>query len=240
MTRHFSFITVHPKIVEAYGAFGVLRSAAQASLAEIAAIDLRNYAVDKHASIDASPYGGGDGMILRPEPLRDAVQAEQARIGQAKVIFTAPGAKLWTHADAEHHARSGENFIFVCGRFGGVDERFIRRYVDYQYSLGDFVCSGGELPSLLMLDSILRFVPGVLGHGESAQNDSFGTGCDGGLEFPQYTRPPVFEGEAVPAVLTSGDHAKIASWRRAAAQEKTARLRPDLRVFAIGGSSKTR
>jgi tRNA (guanine37-N1)-methyltransferase len=224
-----AIITVHPAIVDSYASFGVLAAATRKSLLELTAIDLRDFAVDKHASVDDSPYGGGDGMVLRPEPLADAIDHLSARYQtRPLVITTAPGAPLWTQRRAQELSVFDRPIAFVCGRFGGIDERFLRACVDEEYSVGDFVVSGGELPALLMLDSMTRWIPGVLGHGESAANDSFGPGCKGLLEHPLYTRPPVWRGDEVPAVLLSGDHAAIRRWREEKALEKTRHLRPDL------------
>ena len=145
-----------------------------------------------------------------------------------RVVLTSPAGKPWTHIEAARFAAAGEDLAFICGRFAGVDQRFIDAYVDEQFSCGDVVLSGGELPALMMIDAILRLIPGVLGHAESAAQDSFAAGFAGGLEHPLYTRPPVFEGRSVPEVLLSGDHVKIARWRDDEARKRTAALRPDL------------
>lgn len=230
MTRRIHIVTVHPRLIEAYGPFGVFNAARSKGLAEVLPIDLRDHAVDKHGSVDDAPYGGGDGMVLRPEPLAAALAVATADGPKPTVILTSPGGKRWTHAEAERHARGTAPLVLVCGRFAGVDQRFIDAYVDEEYSVGDFVLAGGELPALMMVESILRFVPGVLGHQDSAALDSFGAALGGGLEHPLYTRPLEFEGARVPDVLLSGDHAKIAAWRRAAAEARTRAQRPDLAV----------
>ncbi|MCX6130349.1 MAG: tRNA (guanosine(37)-N1)-methyltransferase TrmD [Proteobacteria bacterium] len=224
MTRQFSFISIQANFIESYFQFGVFRAAQRQNIG-MAAIKLRDYAVDKHASVDESPFGGGDGMVLRPEPLTAAVRA-LPRPGI--VIYTSPSGRLWTQADAERYAAMGDDLIFICGRFAGIDQRFIDQYVQDEVSIGDFVVSGGELPSLLIADSILRQIPGVLGNERSAPDDSFGQSMRGLLEYPLYTRPIEFEGRKVPEVLLSGDHSKIAAWREHMALEKTRRLRPDL------------
>lgn len=220
-----SFISIHPHFLSAYTQFGVFQSALKRNLAEFNIIDLRQYAVDKHGSIDAPPYGGGDGMVMRPEPLRDAIAAMPEK---PHVIFTTPGAKKFTQQDAARLVQLNKPICFIAGRFAGVDQRFIDQYVDEEFSLGDFVISGGELPILMIADAMLRLVPGVLGHAESATEDSFAEGMGGGLEYPSYTRPPVFEGVEVPPVLLSGDHAAIKKWREKAAYERTKLKRPDL------------
>ncbi len=220
----WSFISVHPAIIEAYTRVGVFRSAAQKGM-RFEAVQLREYAVDKHGSVDDSPFGGGDGMVLRPEPLVAALAALPAG---ARVIYTSPSGRLWGQKDAEQYAQGEQDLVFIAGRFAGIDQRFVDRYVHDEVSIGDFVVSGGELPCLLIADSILRQIPGVLGNQRSASDDSFASGMQGLLEYPLYTRPPVFEGESVPDVLMSGDHKRIEQWRREAALEKTQRLRPDL------------
>lgn len=226
--KRIHIVTVHPRIVEAYDQFGVLAAARTKGVALVTPVDLRNYAVDKHGSVDASPYGGGDGMILRPEPLAAAIEALAASGVKPRVLLTTPAGKPWVHAEALRHAANPEPLAIVCGRFGGIDERFIERYVDEEYSIGDVVLAGGELPALMMAESILRHMPGVLGHAESAALDSFGEALGGGLEHPLYTRPPEFQGMKVPDVLLSGDHAAIAAWRREQALKKTRARRPDL------------
>jgi len=221
---HFVLVSVHPRFISAYFEFGVFRAALTSGGARIDAVDLRDFAVDAHASVDAAPYGGGDGMVLRPEPLRDAI----AKWPGAHVVTTGPAGRKFTHVDAARLAAMTKPIVVVCGRFGGIDQRFLDRHVHEEFSIGDVVLSGGELPGLAIVDASLRLLPGVLGHPDSASADSFGTGCDGLLEGPLYTRPPEFEGMRVPDVLMSGDHALIHAWRKAASLERTARLRPDL------------
>lgn len=222
--RRISFLTIHPDFIDEYKKFGVLARCESLKLAEINSVNLRDFAVDKRGSVDAAPYGGGDGMILRPEPLRDAIES----LDKAKVIYTSPSGKAWNQSEAQKLASSGEDLIFVCGRFGGVDQRFIDKYVDSEYSLGDFVISGGELACLTMADSVIREIEGSLGNYESVKNDSFAEGMNGLLEYPLYTRPEEFEGQKVPDVLKSGDHKKIAKWREEKALERTKNRRPDL------------
>lgn len=223
--RRFAVLTMHPRFIEAYSAFGVLRAARERGLAAVDAIGLRDYAVDKHGSVDDTPYGGGDGMVMRPEPLRDALATVS---GHPLVLLMTPAGRPWTHTEAKRFAVLDRPLAFICGRFAGIDQRFIDRYVSEQFSCGDVVLSGGELPALMMIDSILRLIPGVLGHVESARLDSFAEGFNGMLEHPLYTKPPVFEEMAVPDVLLSGDHAAIERWRQQEARRRTQALRPDL------------
>lgn len=217
-----SFVTIHPGIFAAYQGFGVFAAALRAKKACFELINLRQFANDRHGSIDARPYGGGDGMVMRPDCLAAALRG---RPSDAVVVAPSPRGELWTHAQALQLSRSKRPLIFVCGRFGGIDERFYTRYVDCEYSLGHFVLSGGELAALTMVDSMLRLIPGVLGNARSATDDSFAEGSQGGLEHPLYTKPQVFEGLEVPEVLRSGDHKKIADWRLMASQLLTAERR---------------
>lgn len=223
--RDLYVLTVHPRFVEAYKTFGVVRAAREKGVADLKAIDLRDYAVDKHGSVDDSPYGGGDGMVMRPEPLAAAVDAFPVK---PRVLLTSPAGKPWTQAEARRLADDSGPLLIVAGRFAGVDQRFIDQYVDDEFSAGDFVLAGGELPALMMIDSMLRLLPGVLGHQDSANMDSFAPGFDGGLEHPLYTRPPEFRGVGVPPVLLSGDHEAIAEWRREESHRRTKERRPDL------------
>jgi tRNA (guanine37-N1)-methyltransferase len=221
------FISIHPRFIEGYFGFGVFASAKGANpTINFHNIDLRQFATDQRGSVDERPYGGGEGMIMRPEPLRDALAAISF---PRKVVLMTPAGKLWSHSDAVAFSQnSNETLVFICGRFGGVDQRFIDRYVDIEISIGDWIVSGGELAALLVVDSILRQIPGVLGDHQSATHDSFASGCQGMLEAPQYTKPQVFEGLEVPEVLRSGDHGKIAAWKRAESLKLTGIRRPEL------------
>jgi tRNA (guanine37-N1)-methyltransferase len=229
--RQISFITIHPKIIETYKSIGVLRAAETSKVAAINAFDLRDYAADKHGSIDDSPYGGGDGMVMRADCLSAALAAVCGKIKNekpVKVICTSPSGKLWNQSEAKKMAESDESLVFICGRFAGIDQRFVDECVNEEYSLGDVVYGGGELPALLMAESILRLVPGVLGHDSSASEDSFGEGLKGLLEYPSYTRPPEWKGYKVPEILLSGDHKAIREWRLMQSMKKTRERRPDL------------
>lgn len=220
-----SFVTLHPDFVKAYFGFGVFARGQSKGILSFEVVNLRNYAVDKHGSVDARPYGGGDGMVLRAEPLRDVIRSLSE---PSHIILTSPSGKLWTQEDAQRLSKLSKPLVFICGRFAGVDQRFIDLYVDEEISIGDFVVSGGELPALLMADSIVRQIPGVLGNEHSASQDSFSDGFAGGLEHPLYTKPRVFEEKTVPTALTSGNHDAIAQWRKEQSRKKTKQLRPDL------------
>lgn len=201
----------------------------------ISAINLRDYAVDQRGSVDDIPYGGGDSMVMRPEPLRDSL------LGLPKnsvVILTSPGGRSWSHADCLRFADEDRPLVFVCGRFAGIDQRFIDRYVDYEFSMGDFVVSGGELPALMMADGVLRNCRGVLGNHVSAVQDSFGSGFSGMLEHPIYTRPRIFEDAEVPRELTSGNHSLVERWKREQSLKRTLDCRPDL-LKTLNAEAKT-
>ncbi len=224
MTR-LIFITIHPQFVKGYAEFGVFRSAQSQKLAQIEALNLRDFAADRAKTIDDRPFGGGDGMVMRPDILKKALDTIQ---GNPYVIAPSPSGKPWTQSLAQETLCLERPLVFVCGRFAGIDQRFIDGFVDLEVSMGDFVVSGGELPSLLLADSMLRQIPGVLGHADSASHDSFGEALGGLLEYPLYTRPVVFNGVEVPPVLRGGDHKKIEAFRRSQMQEKTRQKRPDL------------
>lgn len=223
--RPFLFVTINPQFVASYFKFGLFARAAAKNLIAPNAINLRDFAIDNRGSIDDQPFGGGDSMIMRPEPLVAAIKS----IGQpAKVIVTGPKGKIFHQEDAQQLAASNEPLLFICGRFGGIDQRFLDRYAHLEYSIGDYVVSGGELPTLTIADAIIRQIPGSLGNPDSATQDSFGSGFDGLLEPPLYTRPRHFEGDSVPDVLLSGDHKAIANWRCQESLKLTRKIRPDL------------
>ncbi len=228
--RRFYFLSVHPEFLNGYFQFGVLRQATQKNLIECHSLNLRDFAVDRHGSVDAPPFGGGDGMVMRMEPLVAALehvrQLNQQR--PLRVVATAPQGELWHHRQAKSWAADPSDLCFICGRFAGIDQRFIDHYVDELISLGDFVLSGGELAALAVVDSLVRWLPGSLGHQDSARLDSFSEDLEGHLEHPLYTRPPEFRGISVPSVLLSGHHAEIERWREERRLEVTKLRRPDL------------
>lgn len=220
-----SVVTIHPEFIESYLKFGALSQAIKKGFAKVNVINLRDFAVDRHGSVDGSPYGGGDGMVMRCEPLAQVIQSFNAK---PTVLLTSPIGKKWDQSAAEEFSAKKGTLCFICGRFSGVDQRFIDEYVDMEISVGDFVLTGGELPALTILDSVFRLIPGVLGNEESAVFDSFAAGMEGLLEHPVYTRPKVFEGKKVPDILLSGDHKSITKWRRDRSLERTMKLRPEL------------
>lgn len=177
---------------------------------EFTLIDLREFGIGPRRTVDDTPYGGGDGMLLKPEPLFAAVEKAKQNDPLAKVLLMTPRGQRWKQATAQSYADSDTGYIFICGRYEGYDERIVN-LVDQQISVGDYVLTGGELPAMTIIDSIVRLIPGVLGGETSAEIESFSDGET--LEFPQYTRPEVFNDMKVPGVLLSGNHAAIAKWR---------------------------
>lgn len=194
------------------GVFGssMMWKAQKDGFVELATVDLRQFGIGPRKTVDDTPYGGGDGMLLMPEPLFAAVESAKQNDPKAKVVLMTARGRRWKQATAQSFADSNESYIFICGRYEGYDER-ITTLVDYQVSVGDYVLTGGELPAMTVIDSIVRLIPGVLGGSESALIESFSDGET--LEFPQYTRPEEFRGMKVPDILLSGNHAAIAKWR---------------------------
>jgi tRNA (guanine37-N1)-methyltransferase len=222
----FDIISVFPELFAGVLECGIIRRARQSGLVEIRLINLRDFAKDRHRSIDDRPYGGGEGMVFMPAPLFEAVEfcrcAEKAENSQ--VVLMTPQGKTWSQNLAAEFAAIA-HLILICGRYEGVDQRAIDRLMDREISIGDFILTGGEIPAMVILDSVVRLIPGALGCGDSAANESFSTGL---LDYPQYTRPAEYRGYAVPEVLLSGDHARIEKWRKEQALEKTKRARPEL------------
>ena len=203
---------------------------------EMKFVNIRDYSATKYKSVDDSPYGGGPGMVMRADILRDALIKGVVEAGNYKdvsdlqVIYTSPRGKVWNNKVAREFGTSvlahpDKDIVFICGRYEGVDERFLEKYVTDYYSLGDFVLTGGELAVMTMLDSAVRFVPGILGNKLSSEYDSFE---DGLIEYPQYTKPQDFEGMSVPEVLIGGHHKKIEEWQKDEKKKMTKRFRPDL------------
>lgn len=208
--RKFQVITLFPDMF--MGVFGssMMWKAQRDGIVELMTIDLRQFGLGPRKTVDDTPYGGGDGMLLMPEPLFAAVEHAKSVDPNAKVVLMTARGQRWKQASAQAHADSNNSYIFICGRYEGYDER-ITTLVDEQISVGDYVLTGGELPAMTVVDSIVRLIPGVLGGEASAEIESFSDGET--LEFPQYTRPEDFRGMKVPEVLLSGNHAAIAKWR---------------------------
>ena len=228
----FDIITIFPGYFAGAFDFGIVRRARAAGLIEVAAHDLRRWAAGKHRITDDRPFGGGDGMVMKPEPLFAAVEsltgasgASELRGTRKRVVLMSPQGKVFEQRTAEELA-SSEQVVVLCGRYEGVDERVAERLVTDELSIGDYVLSGGEPAAAVLVDAVVRLLPGALGSETSAVNESFAG--EGLLDFPHYTRPPEFRGARVPEVLLGGHHAEIARWRRRSALLKTARHRPDL------------
>ena len=217
-------VTIFPDMFPVVLSTSMVGLARERGLLEVGIHDLRNWTHDRHRTTDDYPYGGGPGMVMKPEPLGEALDALQdASRPQAHVVFLTPGGRVFDQRLAEELARH-ERLILVCGRYEGFDERALAR-ADVRLSIGDYILTGGELPAMVVIDAVARLLPGVLGHEQSAADESFTTGL---LEYPQYTRPQEYRGMEVPEVLLSGDHGRIAAWRREQSIRRTARVRPDL------------
>ncbi len=223
-------ITIFPDYFRDAFDYGIIRRARAAALVEIKAHDLRSWTSDKHHVVDDRPFGGGDGMVLKPEPIFAAVESltgarrREDVTNEKRVVLLSPQGKQFTQAVAAEFAKC-DQLVLICGRYEGVDERVAEALITDEVSVGDYVLSGGEPAALVVTDAIVRLLPGALGSETSALTESF---SDGLLDYPHYTRPPDFEGMKVPDVLLQGHHAEIARWRREAATEKTRRNRPDL------------
>ena len=217
-------LTLFPRMIAAPLEESILGKAREKGLLRVQVTDIREFAEGKHRVTDDVPYGGGAGMVMKPEPLVCAIEAAKARVPSARVVLMSPQGRRFDQRKAQELSQR-EALILVCGRYEGVDERVLP-FVDEEISLGDFVITGGEFAALAIIDAMARLVPGVLGNAESPLQESFAG--EGLLEGPQYTRPPEFRGSRVPEVLLSGDHAKIAAWRREQALHRTRDRRPDL------------
>lgn len=209
--KKFQVITLFPEMFTGVFESSMMWKAQDNDIAQLSTINLRDYGLGPRKQVDDTPYGGGDGMLLKPEPLFAAVEAAKANDPDAKVVLMTPRGQRWKQALAQQWSESGHGYIFICGRYEGYDERIVS-LVDEQVSVGDYVLTGGELPAMTIIDSIVRLIPGVLGGAESAAIESFSDGET--LEFPQYTRPEEFRGMKVPEVLLSGHHGEIAKWRQ--------------------------
>ena len=224
-------VTIFPRMVAAPLEEGIVGRAIGRGLLDVRVHDLRDHTTDRHRVVDDVPFGGGPGMVLKPEPLFRAVDAIRSERGEpSAIVLTSPDGRRFSHADAERLSRL-DHVVILCGRYEGVDERVRLHLATEEISIGDYVVSGGELPALVIVDAVARFVPGVVGDDESVARDTFARGL---LDFAQYTRPAEFRGMAVPAVLLSGHHAEIERWRRGEALKRTLERRPDLIADASG------
>jgi tRNA (guanine37-N1)-methyltransferase len=226
---HFDAVTLFPEMFDAITRSGVTRRAFESGLYELVLWNPRDFSTNAYRSVDDRPYGGGPGMVMMSEPLEKALKAARQRqrssgVKETKVVYFTPQGRLLDHQlVVELGLQKG--LILLTGRYEGVDERLVPRQVDYEVSIGDYVLSGGELPAMALMDALIRRIPGVLGDAESAAQDSF---VDGLLDYPHYTRPEVYEGVPVPAVLMSGNHAEINRWRLKQSLGRTWRRRPEM------------
>jgi tRNA (guanine37-N1)-methyltransferase len=220
----FDVLSIFPQMFDAYLKEGIVGRAIERGILDVRLLHLRDFAEGPHRTTDDRPYGGGAGMVMKPEPIYRALETVDRLPGGSQVILLSPQGKLFTQRAAWELSEL-EQIILICGRYEGVDERIRVRWVDRELSIGDYVLSGGELAALVVIDAVSRLIPGVLGGERSNQEDSFAEGL---LEYPHYTRPRVFQGVGVPDVLLSGDHEKIRVWRRRESLMKTVRERADL------------
>lgn len=229
----FDLLTIFPEFFVGPFDHGIIQRARNQGVVEIVVHDLRSFTTDKHHIVDDRPFGGGDGMVLKPEPLFRAVRTltedvkspEQQSSKRTAVVLLSPQGKLFNQAEAERFARECDRIILICGRYEGVDERVAEHLATDELSIGDYILTGGEIPAMVVVDAVTRHLPGALGSETSAEHDSF---SDGVLDCPHYTRPADFEGMNVPDVLLSGHHGEVARWRRKAALLKTFKMRPEL------------
>jgi tRNA (guanine37-N1)-methyltransferase len=226
----FDIVTIFPRMVEAGLAEGVVSRGIDRGLVDVRIHDLREYTTDRHRSVDDVPYGGGPGMVMKPEPLVKAVEAIRRDRGEpSAIVLLSPQGRLFSQAEAVRLS-SLTHVVLLCGRYEGIDERVRHLVAAEELSIGDYVLSGGELPAMAIVDAVSRLVPGVVGDAGSVEGDSFSRGL---LDYPHYTRPAEFAGLAVPEVLLSGHHAEVRKWRKRAALERTLDRRPDLLAQAV-------
>jgi len=220
----FSVLTLFPEMIEAYLRQGVLGHAVSRGLVDVTLVNIRDFARGTHKITDDRPYGGGDGMIMKPGPISRALGSIDRVNGISRVILLSPQGKRFDQSMAWEMSR-WDQLILICGRYEGVDERILSTHIDLELSVGDYILTGGELGAMVVIDAVARLIPGVLGGERSSVEDSFE---DGLLKYPQYTRPRTFQGSDVPDVLLSGDHEKIRVWRRKESLRRTVERRPDL------------
>lgn len=224
---NFTVITLFPGMFPSPLGHSILKKAQEKGLISVRLVDPRDYTTDKHRTVDDAPYGGGQGMVMKPEPLVAAIEDVKKKLQRPRVILLSPQGKPFDQAEAQRLAQEQE-LVLVCGRYEGVDER-VKAFVDEELSVGDYTLSGGELPAMVVIDAVARLIRGVLGNLDSPKDESF---TDGLLEYPQYTRPEEFRGMKVPEVLLSGDHEKVDAWRKATSIQLTRQRRPDLMAKA--------
>lgn len=218
-------ITIFPGIFQAYLSEGILKRAIHKGLIEVRVHNLRDYTKDRHRTVDDYPYGGGSGMVMKPEPFFTAVETLYPDTSTRRVIILSPAGKPFNQYLATELSGESRRLIFLCGRYEAIDERVRTALADDELSIGDYVLTGGELPALVIIDAVARLIPGILGDEYSAEEESFSWGI---LDYPHYTRPPVYRGLSVPEILLSGNHKDIKKWRRKEALRRTLQRRPEL------------
>jgi len=223
--KRYDLLTIFPKSLDSYFASSLLAKACERGLIEVHLHDLRQFTDDKHRRGDDAPFGGGEGMVLKPEPLFNAIETIKAHYQKGITLYLSPQGKLFNQELAAGLAKDYDQFLLICGRYEGVDERVIQTHVDLEISIGDFVLMGGELPAAMVVEALARLVPGVVGKSESLIEESHANGL---LEYAHYTRPEVFRGMEVPQVLLSGNHDAIRKWRLKDSLRRTLQKRPDL------------
>ena len=224
----FDVFTLFPETFAPYLQASILQKAAERGLVEISLHNIRDWARDKHHTTDDTPYGGGGGMVMKPEPVFEAIESVLGPSPAFPIVLLTPQGRVFNHSVAEELVQH-QRIALLCGRYEGVDERIRTDLVSDEISIGDYVLTGGELPAMIIIDAVSRLIPGVLGDPDGAADDSHASGL---LEYPHFTRPPEFRGQAVPDILLSGDHAKIEQWRREQSLLRTLRRRPDLLKYA--------
>ncbi len=221
----FYVLTLFPDMIKGALSHSVIGRGIESGIIEIIPVDIRDFANNKHRQVDDYPYGGGAGMVMQPQPIYDAYMSFKDRLAEnTPVLYMSPQGSVFDQKKAEELSRL-EDIVILCGHYEGVDERVIEEIVTEEISVGDFVLTGGELPAMCIIDSVSRLIGGVLNKEESFMDESFSNGL---LEYPQYTRPPVFNGREIPPVLTSGHHGKVDEWRHQKSLERTLKKRPDL------------
>ena len=225
MHKQFSVITIFPEMVNAYLGCSILKRAIDRELIGVAVHNLRDFSTDKHHTVDDYPYGGGPGMVMKPEAFFAIVEKHWPTRENLRIIMPTPRGRVFSQGIARELADEKKELLFLCGRYEAIDERVSDQLVDDEFSIGDYVLTGGELPALVIIDAVSRLLPGVLGDSQSAEEESFSRGL---LDFPHYTRPEVFRDMSVPKVLLSGNHEEIRKWRIKQSLKATLQKRPDL------------
>ncbi len=222
---HVSIVTIFPEVFDAYLDVSLIGKARERGILRVDIHDLRDFAADRHRTVDDTPYGGGPGMVMKPEPIAGALEHIKSDGEETRTIVVTPQGRPFRQETAEELSRETRRLLFLCGRYEGIDERVIEELVDDEYSIGDYVMAGGELAALVIIDAAVRLLPGVVGDEGSLAEESFSWGI---LDYPHYTRPPEWKGLKVPEALLSGNHREIELWRRKEALRRTLGRRPDL------------